>query len=182
MRFITTSLGLILIGLLLKGCLFPPYKYRAKDIQNSERKPIVWQSEKSSIRVFPKVRIRMRPHNMIAGKIKLDIQSNSPTKGLRFLSEEVKIYYLDETEEHKVFLKIQENSISNEELKTSKRVSFEVVGIISEEIFRSDIPIDTFYVEFPDIIYNQLTHPIDPVGFYTYHWTEFLFRSQRNSD
>lgn len=181
MRWVT-FLGIILVGLLFNGCLFPPHKFRAKEVISEERKLVIWASDRSSIRVFSKVRLRMRPYQGKAGLILLVIQTIDPESRLKFHSEEIGIYFMDKIRDEKIFIPVEENSISNDKLASSRRTTFDVTGIISEEIFRSEIPIDTFYFRLPDIVYEQDTVSIGPIGFYVYHWLDFLFQGQKNKD
>jgi len=180
MRFIIFCGVSLLALVLLSGCI---RNQRLVEVDNDELRPIVWEYDKSSIRLTGRIYFSRHSYHYSrnkAGLIQLKIRVRNPNEILEFVSEEIQIFVWGKEKDKKMEVLIEESTIDNSDLKSSRRSTFEVTGVVTGESFYALTRYDEFIVELPDVIINQDTITLEPVRLYHSHWLSRVFPERKN--
>jgi|GEM_PF-6645795 len=164
MRFTIFWVFPILTLLIFPGCIT---RKQLVEVKDDERNPVVWEIDDNSIRVSGRVRFFFRPYyKNRAALIRLKIRIRNPDQIIEFASEDLQIYCRNKEYLTKRKVQIEENTLDNEALKSSRRSTFQILGIITEEVFLAEPHYDQYLVKLPDLIFHQDTISLEPVIFY----------------
>lgn len=159
---------------ILPGCIT---RKHLVGINDDEKNPVVWEIDDNSIRVSGRVRFFFRPYyKNRAAMIRLKIRIRNPDQIIEFASEYIQIYCRNKEYLTKRKIKIEENTLNNEALKSSRRSTFQILGTITEEVFLAEPHYDEYLVKLPDLLFHQDTISLEPVSFYSTHWLDRVLK------